>query len=113
MARHPDYPELVVCSGVPSFDGLTVHLRAPTEEGDPPGVDFSVAIENLVWINMPVINADIPDEVRVMLENYGMVLVVCRIAERHPGFLIVEVPAVTGAARFSINPARIARTVGC
>jgi hypothetical protein len=109
FVRRPDFPDKVVCRGVPSLDGETVHMRAPTEEGEPPGADFVVSVMDFVWVNMPVINADVPDEVRAMFENYGLALVACKIVERQPGFVVLEVPALSGSSRITVKPGNIAR----
>jgi hypothetical protein len=105
----PDFPEKVVCLGVPSLDGETVQMRAVTEEGEPPGADFVVSVTDFIWVNMPVINVDVLDEVRAMFENYGLALVACRIVERQPGFVVIEVPALSGSSRISVKPENIAR----
>ncbi len=67
----------------PEYPQLFVCNGVPNQ-----ATDFQVSVGDLTWVTMPHLKA-----------------------ERHPGFLILEVPAVTGATRIIIHPETLARPV--
>jgi hypothetical protein len=105
----PDYPDRVACHGVPGLDDDTAEMRTQPVNNDSPGYNFVVSVRDLIWRKMPTLSDNIPAEVRAMFQPNGQALVACRIIERHPGFVVIEVPAVPEALQICVRPSNIAR----
>lgn len=104
---------------MPSLDGKTVELRVATSEDGQRGPDFTVSVEDMLWVQPPpkppAESIDTPEKealieaVMPILEDYGLALIACRVEERQAGYLIVAVPALSGPSRISVYPGALAR----
>ena len=112
-----EYPDRLACTGLLALDGETVEIRYRFDDAQP-AVDFTVLADDVLWVSMapPIPNPEdgspqkpSAEAARVLFENYEFALLACKVTDRQAGYVIVEVPATTGARQVSVQPDHLLR----